>query len=216
MAYLSRECFVVKPSNIKNANADGAKVIVSIIFDDAFLNVLENALPILREYSLPAGISVPTGNLGRQANWDMAGDCPDQDEIVMSQQQIAELDREGFEILSHTVSHPVLTELDDSELEVELVGSKQKLEQIVGHEVSGISYPHGAYDARVYRAAQKAGYKLAFTLDLNTVDSATDCLKVGRFKALPHESLIRFKLKLKGAYRVVRYLRSLKKILVRP
>jgi peptidoglycan/xylan/chitin deacetylase (PgdA/CDA1 family) len=145
----------------------------------------------------------------------MAYDCPDKDEIVMSEQQIAELDREGFEILSHTVSHPVLTELNDSELESELVGSKQKLEEIVGHGVSGISYPHGAYDARVYKAAQKAGYKLAFTLDPDMVNSTADCLKLARFKASSNESLIRFKLKINGAYRVVRYLRSLKRILVR-
>jgi peptidoglycan/xylan/chitin deacetylase (PgdA/CDA1 family) len=215
MAYLSKECFVVKPSKIKGAHGDEAKVLAAITFDDAFLSVFENAIPVLREYSLPAAVFVPTGDLGGRPNWDMAYDCRSKDERIMSEQQIAQLDREGFEIFSHTVSHTVLTKLNDSELEAELVRSKQKLEQIVGHEVSGMSYPHGAYDDRVYRAAQKAGYKLAFTIDPDMIDSGTDCLKVNRFEVWPHESLICFKLKVSGAYSVVRYLGSLKRIFVR-
>jgi peptidoglycan/xylan/chitin deacetylase (PgdA/CDA1 family) len=76
--------------------------------------------------------------------------------MVMNEQHIAALDKDRSEILSHTVSHTILTHLGDSKLEAELVVSKQRLEQIVGHEVLGISYSHGAYAARAYQAAQKA------------------------------------------------------------
>jgi len=215
MAYLARECRVVKPCDIVSMTTEGNRTIVAVTFDDAFVSVLENALPVLREYGLPAGISVPTGNIGRRPDWPMAPDCPDKDDIVMNEPQIAALDREGFEILSHTVSHPALTDLNEAELEVELTKSRQDLEHIVGHDVSAICYPYGAYDARVHSATRKAGYTLGFTIDPGIVDGTVDCLRIGRFVVSPRDNLTAFRLKANGAYQVVRPLRSLKRMLVR-
>ena len=213
MAYLARECLVVKPSSI--AGAHGAESIVAVTFDDAFESILEDGLPILKEHGLPAGIFVPAGNLGKRPEWSMDDNCPDKDEIVMNEQQIAALDKENIEIFSHTLSHSLLTELCDSELETELVGSKQKLEQIVGHEILGISYPYGNYDARVYEAVKKAGYKSGFTVEPDIVNETIDSLKIGRFEVLSSESLVRFKLKVIGAYRIVSSIRRLKRRLIR-
>lgn len=61
----------------------------------------------------------------------------------------------------------------------------------------------------------KAGHKLGVTTDPNAVHSTTDGIEIGRFEVLPHESLTRFKLKVNGAYRIVRCLRSLRRIFVR-
>ena len=213
MAYLVRECLVVKPGSI--ASAHGAGSIVAITFDDAFESLLENGLPILKELGLPVGIFVPAGNLGKRPEWYMDDNCPDKDEIVMNEQQIAALDKEDIEIFSHTLSHPLLTELCDSELEAELVGSKQKLEQIVGHEILGISYPYGNCDDRVYEAVKKAGYKSGFTVDPDIVNETIDNLEIGRFEVLSSESLFRFKLKVRGAYRIVSSIRRLKRRLIR-
>lgn len=214
MAYLAKECLVVKPCDISGTSTEGDKTIVAVTFDDAFVSILDNALPILREYGLPAGVAVPTGNIGRRPQWRMAPDCPDKDEVVMDEPQIVALDKEGFEILSHAVSHSVLTDLNESDLETELVSSKRDLERIVGHEVSAVSYPHGACDARVHEAARKAGYKLGFTVDPNIVDNAADSLRIGRFSVTPGDSLIAFKLKARGAYQVARPLMNLKRMLM--
>jgi peptidoglycan/xylan/chitin deacetylase (PgdA/CDA1 family) len=210
MEYLSKECSVVKPSKIKGGHTNGAKVLVAITFDDAFMNIMENAVPILKEYGLPAGIFVPAGNLGQPPRWEMPDNCLHKKETVMTQKQIAELDNDEFEIFSHTLSHPPLTRVEDSKLEAELVSSKHTLEKIVGREVSGISYPHGAYDDRVYKAVQKAGYKFGFTIEPTMVNSNTDSLKIGRFSVSPRDSLIKFKLKVSGAYQASGFLRALK------
>jgi len=212
MAYLTQKCSVVKPSKIKSAHIDGAKILAAITFDDAFVSIIENAVPILKEHRLPAGIFVPTGNLGQPLRWKMPENCPDKNETVMTQGQIAELDNDGFEIFSHTLSHPVLTEVEDSRLEAELVNSKRALERIVGHQVSAISYPHGAYDTRVCRFAKKAGYRLGFTIQPTMVDSATDHLKIGRFLVSAKESMVKFKLKVSGAYEVRMYLQSIRRL----
>jgi len=214
IAYLAEECRVVKPRDISRLSSDKEKTIVALTFDDAYTNLLDNAIPILKEYKMPAAIFVPTGHIGQRPGWAMAPDCPERDESVMNEQQIVALDREGFEILSHTISHLRLTELNDTDLEAELSHSKQRLEQILGHEVPAVSYPHGSYDARVYRATQRAGYQLGFTTYPNIVDNCADELRIGRFEVSPRDSMVVFKLKANGAYQANRCLINLKRLLV--
>ncbi len=217
MKYLANRCTVVKPLNIKTAQANGTNPVVAITFDDAFVNVMENAVPILKMYNLPAGIFVPTDSLGRPPRWEIPDGWPDKNEIVMSEEQISKLDKDGFEILSHTVSHPFLTEINDDSVKAELVQSKQTLESIVGHEVVGVSYPHGAKDDRVCEAARNAGYKLGFTIDPRPANGAADAdsMQVGRFTMSPMDSLIKLKLKVNGAYQVENFLRWLKRLVVK-
>lgn len=213
ISYLAQNCSVVKPSEIKTAAANNTNNAIAITFDDAFVNIYENAVPILKQYNLPAGIFVPVGNIAKNPEWKMPNDCPDRNEAIMSARQIEELDKEGFEIFSHTLSHPVLTSLDDENLETELASSKDALAKIVGHEISGISYPHGAFDSKVCKAAKKCGYKLGFTIEPSLVNGTTDPLKIGRFSTSPNDRLTKFRLKVSGAYQSLLYLQKLERLL---
>lgn len=210
-----RSLTVVKPSEIMVTNVGASKRVVAITFDDAFVSVMEHAVPILEEYGLPVGIFVPVGNLGQTPRWEMPENCSDKNEFVMNKEQIRQLDRDGFEIFSHTMSHPLLTELDEGRLETELVESKKQLQRIVNHEVVGISYPHGACDARVRNAAEKAGYRIGFTIEPSVVDRDTDDLRIGRFSVSPRDSLLKLRLKLSGAYQAVKVLTAIKRSLTR-
>lgn len=215
MKYLANECTVVKPQNIKTAQANGTNHVVAITFDDAFVSVMENAVPILEMYNLPAGVFVPAGNLGKPPRWEILENCSDKDETVISKEWIAKLVNDGFEVFSHTVSHPLLTEIDDDRLRYELIESKKELERIIGNEVLGISYPHGALDAKVCKAAAQAGYRFGFTIEPHIVDDTTDDLQIGRFSVLPNDSLIKFKLKISGAYQVAGCSRAIKRMILR-
>lgn len=214
MAYLAKNYHVVKASEIKRAKARG-RCVVAIMFDDAFASVTENAVPVLKKHGLTATIAVPTGNLGQSPKWYLEPGLSDKNEIVMTQRQIAELDRDGFEVFSHTVSHSVLTQIEDDRLHQELFQSKQALEEIVGHEVVGISYPHGAYDDRVCEAAKAAGYKLGFTIVPRLIHSFTDDLTIGRTSVSPDDNIIKFKLKASGAYQVRKYKKVSKQLIKR-
>jgi peptidoglycan/xylan/chitin deacetylase (PgdA/CDA1 family) len=215
MKYLANRCTVVKPLNIKTARANGTNPVVAITFDDAFVNVMENAVPILKMYNLPAGIFVPTDSLGQPPRWEIPDGWTDKNEIVMSEEQVSKLDKDGFEILSHTVSHPFLTEINDDSVKAELIQSKQILEGIVGHEVAGVSYPHGAKDDKVCEAARNAGYKIGFTIDPRLANGATDSMQIGRFAISPMDSLLKFKLIVSGGYQVEDFLRRLKHLVVK-
>ncbi len=214
MVYLAKNCRVVGVSEIGEVNAD-IRSAVAITFDDAFVSVLENAVPVLKKYGLTAGIFVPTDNLAQPPHWEMPDNCSEKNEIVMSSDQLSKLDKDGFAILSHSVSHPNLTLVDNDRLQSELQWSKNILEEILGHEIVGISYPHGAFDDRVCRLAKKIGYKLGFTIEPTMLNSSTDSLKIGRFAVSPRDSLLKFRLKVNGAYQATTYLRSTKASLFR-
>jgi hypothetical protein len=96
----------------------------------------------------------------------------------------------------------------------ELKGSKQALEKALNHQVHAVSYPHGAYNSNVCEAARQAGYKQAFTIEPSVVDESTDDMRIGRFAVSPNDGLLKFRLKVIGAYRIVRCLRRLKKMIV--
>lgn len=50
---------------------------VSVTFDDGYLDVFHNALPILEKYEIPATVFVTTGNLGGAFWWDRLSKLPE-------------------------------------------------------------------------------------------------------------------------------------------
>lgn len=78
--------------------------------------------------------------------------------IVLSWNEVIEMSEYGIEFGSHTLSHPVLTRLDDRRLEAELAESKKSIEEKIGQEVVSFAYPGGTHNQRVQEAVKKAGY----------------------------------------------------------
>ena len=72
--------------------------------------------------------------------------------------QVTELHQQGHEIASHSVSHPILTRVDDGQLSAELRNSRERLAEWTGAPVTGLCYPNGDCDRRVITAAREAGY----------------------------------------------------------
>jgi peptidoglycan/xylan/chitin deacetylase (PgdA/CDA1 family) len=206
---------IVRVSQILSAKVEDKDSLVAITFDDGFASVVENAVPVLRAQGLTASIFVPTAFLGQRPKWDMPEDCPDRNELVMDRQHLAELRDSGFEILSHTLSHRALPELSDDELHSELLQSKAALEEILGCEVAGVSYPYGDYDVRVCREARKVGYRFGVTLQPCVVSRGTDTMQLGRFIVSANDNLYKFRLKVCGAYQMGKYLQSIKRAIVR-
>lgn len=80
---------------------------------------------------------------------------------AMSVAQVVDLHRRAHEIGSHSVTHPLLPELDDRALEAEVEGSRIAIEGWTGAPVKGFCYPNGDHDERVSRAVRAAGYAYA-------------------------------------------------------
>ncbi len=141
-----------------------------VTFDDAFRSVIELGLPILQRLGLPATVFAPTGFTGTPAPMAWPGidrwlDGPHEAELrPMSWEELASLAAAGWEIGSHTRTHPRLTELDDGALAEELEGSRRECEAQLGLPCRSLAYPYGDEDERVVRAARSAGYSAAATL----------------------------------------------------
>jgi peptidoglycan/xylan/chitin deacetylase (PgdA/CDA1 family) len=78
---------------------------------------------------------------------------------AMTPLQVIDLHRRGHEIACHTVTHPILPQLDDDNLRSELTHSARCLEAWIGEQPVGFCYPNGDFDGRVERAVVEAGYQ---------------------------------------------------------
>ena len=144
--------------------------VVAVTFDDGCISVLELAAPIMERLGIPGTVFVPTDHVGRDLPMSWPGidrwvGGPHQDELLpMSWAQLRSLDEAGWEIGSHTMSHPRLTEISDRQLDEELSGSRRQCEQMLGGRCRSLAYPYGDFDDRVVAAASSAGYLAAGTL----------------------------------------------------
>lgn len=147
-----------------------ARRTVAITFDDAFRSVLELAEPILREAGMPGTVFVPTAHPGerRPLAWEGTGHWlggPHAAELEpMGWDELRSLRDAGWEIGSHTVSHPRLTRIGDEALHAELRDSRLACETALGEPCRSIAYPYGDVDARVVDASRAAGYRTAAAL----------------------------------------------------
>jgi peptidoglycan/xylan/chitin deacetylase (PgdA/CDA1 family) len=74
--------------------------------------------------------------------------------------EVKELDRQGFKIGSHTLTHPQdLKMIHDEQLHVEVQNSKDLIETVLGHNIDSFCYPRGRADERVRRKVMESGYK---------------------------------------------------------
>ena len=144
---------------------------VIITFDDAYRSVLELAKPILDRHGMRASVYVPTDWAGREEpmTWpgvDQWPGGPHEHELTcMTWDQLRGLEEAGWEVGSHTRSHPKLPQVeDDAALADELEGSRLVCEEELGRPCESIAYPYGAYDERVVEAAGRAGYRFGLTL----------------------------------------------------
>ena len=143
---------------------------VAITFDDAYRSTLELGAPVLARHGAPGTVFAPTDWIGREEPMSWPGieewaDGPHRAELLcLGWDGLAELADQGWEVGSHTRSHPRLSQLDDAGLEHELAGSRELLAQGLGRPCESIAYPYGDYDERVARAAGASGYLTAGTL----------------------------------------------------
>ena len=146
-----------------------------VTFDDAHRSVFELGLPILEQMGLPGTVFVPTSYPASDRPLDWAGyarwlGTEHEDELAcMDWDHLRRLARRGWEIGSHTRSHPRLTQLDDDDLESELRGSREDCEDALGRRCVAIAYPYGDVDARVAAAARGAGFALGATMPRHAV-----------------------------------------------
>ncbi len=191
---------------------DGPEKLAAVTFDDGYRSVIEVARPILDRHGFPATVFVPTRFMDSEEplSWDGIEEWlggPHENELLpMSWTQLRSLTEAGWEIGSHTLTHPRLPKVGDTELRAELVESRQECARMIGSNCTSIAFPYGDADARVVREAQAAGYSAAAMLS-DRLDRASrfECPRIGVYQVDGHRA---FRLKVSPTVRRLRRSRA--------
>jgi peptidoglycan/xylan/chitin deacetylase (PgdA/CDA1 family) len=150
--------------------ADPGERRLVVTFDDAFGSVLERGLPVLERLGAPATLFVPTDFAAEAApmTWSTlgkwVGTAHESELRCMSWDDVRRLATAGWEIGSHTCSHPRLTSLGQPAVADELLRSRQACEEEIQRRCATLAYPFGLHDRSTVEAAGEAGYASAVTL----------------------------------------------------
>jgi peptidoglycan/xylan/chitin deacetylase (PgdA/CDA1 family) len=153
---------------------------IVVSFDDGYLSQYVAAFPELQHLGWKGVI-----NLIAQGS-----DLPDAD--------VKKMINAGWELASHTTTHPDLTTLDASQLQDEVAGSRQILRRRFGVPVNNFAYPSGQYDDTVISAVHSAGYVGAES-EVSGLASAAHPYVLDRIEILLDDGLPGFIAKLRAA-----------------
>jgi peptidoglycan/xylan/chitin deacetylase (PgdA/CDA1 family) len=181
MSWLARHgCYTPRLSDVLRDGGRAPSVCgrpVVVTFDDGYADVLEHAAPVLASFGFTAAV-FPVLDLARRFNhWDEA---PELKGPLLDVDGLRALERAGFELGSHTMTHAWLTEADDRALAWELARSREVLAGIAARPLPVLAYPYGDVDARVKRAARAAGYEAGLAVNSGPLDWRADPYEIRR------------------------------------
>ena len=133
---------------------------IVLTFDDGYIEVYSKVFPVLKEYGMKAVVFVLADQSKRSNVWDEENSHPGCQ--LMDSTQILELHGAGFEIGSHTLTHPDLTRVSQDKAWDEISRSRMLLEILLNAPVRSFSYPFGYVNEAAKQMVKEAGYANAF------------------------------------------------------
>ena len=142
---------------------------VVISFDDGLQSQYVGARPMLDHLGWPGVLNLELDHL---------------DQGELTDKQVSDLVDAGWELDSHTFSHPDLTQAG-VDLDREIADSRTELQKKFGVAVDFFCYPAGAYDDTVIQAVQDAGYLGATTTNEGLASPDEDPYQLSRIRVEP-------------------------------
>jgi peptidoglycan/xylan/chitin deacetylase (PgdA/CDA1 family) len=168
---------------------------VVITMDDAYVDNLDVAEPLLRRFGFPATVFAVSGRTGGVADWDGAGELAGRP--LLDWNGLLDLHRRGVAIGAHSATHPRLPELDREAAAEEIEGSRGRLSQELGGPVSSFAYPYGRIDDHVVKLVERAGFDCACGIVRGLNYPGTPLLELRRVPVDGRASTLRFALGLR-------------------
>ena len=107
------------------------------------------------------------------------------DDLMMRPEQLRSLADLGMDIGAHTVSHPILSRLDDVSARDEIANGRSSLEGIMGREVRLFAYPNGKpgedYGKNHVAMVRELGFTAAVSTAWGTARVSDDRFELPRF-----------------------------------
>jgi len=90
-------------------------------------------------------------------------DTPADHDLIMDAAQLKVLVQHGHEIGAHSMTHPILTRMEETGLDAEIAGARRALSLAAGCDIAGFCYPNGSYTPAIAQTVATAGFDYALT-----------------------------------------------------
>ncbi|MBI2666920.1 polysaccharide deacetylase family protein, partial [Candidatus Woesearchaeota archaeon] len=128
-----------------------AEKLFVLTFDDGRKGVFTHALPLLRELGFSATLFV----VPHWINNPQEITVEEKYSPFLNWEEVKELSCQGFEIGSHSFSHPDLTQLSTHQITPELDSAEQEILEKLQRKVQHFCYPYGKYSSEIIEEINK-------------------------------------------------------------
>lgn len=134
----------------------GKQKAFNVTYDDGVLQDVR-FVELLNKYNLKGTFNLNSGLLENEFEWTHQSGC-----VVkrLSKEKAVSL-YEGHEIACHTLTHPYMNDLSESEILHELQKDKANLEKLFKREIKGFSVPFDYYSELIESCVKQSGFSYA-------------------------------------------------------
>jgi peptidoglycan/xylan/chitin deacetylase (PgdA/CDA1 family) len=150
---------------------------VVITTDDGHKSVYTWMLPLVRRYNIPVTLFIYPSAISHAS-------------YALTWAQLIELQKTGlFDVQGHTYWHPnfnhekkkLTPEAYQKFVAIQLDKSKAVLEKKMGTSIDLLAWPFGIYNDELEKAAEQAGYQMAFSIDGRHARLSDHAMSVPRY-----------------------------------
>ncbi len=190
-------------SDLNNINDFNKKYFI-ITFDDGYLDIYENALPILQKYNLKSICFFVSDYIGKYNIWDK-----DKENFIklnlMNADQIIKWNKQGMQVGLHTANHKNLKNIDYNDKLEQIELPKKVFSENLSINIDSFSYPFGQYDDESFKIVKK-NYNFAVTTKRSRYKkNRFDLCKLPRVPINKSDGMFKFYLKIKTIYEDIKY-----------
>ena len=194
-----------KAVNLNKINTKNYQKKFVITFDDAYQNIHNYVMPILKELDYTATCFFVSNYINQFNYWDINNKnfkkIP-----LMTDAQLNDWKDNDFEIGSHSLDHSNLNNLNENELIAQLSDSKKIFKDKFNIDVESFSYPYGKYNKNVIQLVKKY-YRFAVTTKRSRFKfNKFDLLEIPRIPIKPDTNIFKFYIKIKTIYEDIKYI----------
>ncbi len=173
---------VLSPHEFQNKVHVKDKINILVTFDDGYASWVRVCAPILAQYGVSALFFVNSGFVDSVENKTEMETYVRGKLLLKGQHQgitwegIHTLIKGGHAIGGHTVNHVRLAQVEEVIQKEEIVHDKNRIEDMVGREITAFAYPFGNfsdYTEATKQIVRTAGYTYAFTTASSFVKSGS-------------------------------------------
>ena len=135
---------------------DGNAKAFNVTYDDGVLQDIR-FVALLNKYNLKGTFNLNSGLMENEFEWIHKNGW-----VVkrLSKDKVVSL-YQGHEIASHTLTHPYMNDLSESEIMYELQADKANLEMLFGREIKGFAVPFDYYSELIESCVKRCDFEYA-------------------------------------------------------